>query len=195
MLAREIMTSPVVTAEPDLPIKDAARLLDRNDITALPVLDEQQRLVGIVSEADLLHGEIAHDPRGHARPVDDDKERAATVSDVMTLGVITVNENTDAADIARLMLDTAVKSIPVTHGARVVGIVSRRDLIRVIATRDDWIEDEIRQLFSDAGIKGWDIEVVDGEARIIGAGSPDDARVAAVLARTVAGVARVREIA
>jgi CBS domain-containing protein len=195
MLAREIMTSPVVTAEPDLPIKDAARLLDRNEITALPVVDEQQRLVGIVSEADLLRGEIAHDPRGHARPVEDDKERAATVSDVMTLGVITANENTDAADIARLMLDTAVKSIPVTHGARVVGIVSRRDLIRVIATRDDWIEDEIRQLFSDAGIKGWDVEVVDGEARLVGAGSPEDARVAAVLARTVAGVARVRETA
>jgi CBS domain-containing protein len=195
MLAREIMSSPVVTAEPGLPIKDAARLLDFNEITALPVVDEQQRLVGIVSEADLLRGEIAHDPRGHARPVDDDKERAATVSDVMTLGVITANENTDAADIARLMLDTAVKSIPVTHGARVVGIVSRRDLIRVIATRDDWIEDEIRQLFADASIKGWDVEVVDGEARLIGAGSPEDARVAAVLARTVAGVARVREIA
>ena len=195
MLAREIMSSPVVTAEPGLPIKDAARLLDFNEITALPVVDEQQRLVGIVSEADLLRGEIAHDPRGHARPVEDDKERAATVSDVMTLGVITANENTDAADIARLMLDTAVKSIPVTHGARVVGIVSRRDLIRVIATRDDWIEDEIRQLFADAGIKGWDVEVVDGEARLVGAGSPEDTRVAAVLARTVAGVARVREIA
>ncbi len=115
------------------------------------------------------------------------------MADVMTLGVITVNENTDAADIARLMLDTGVKSVPVTHGMRVVGIVSRRDLIRAIATRDDWIEDEIRQLFSDAGIKGWDVEVVDGEARLTGSGSRDDARVAAVLARTVAGVARVRE--
>lgn len=194
MLAREIMTSPVLTAEPNLPIKDAARLLDRNEVTALPVVDEHQRLVGIVSEADLLRGEIAHDPRGHARPVEDDQERAAKVADVMTLGVITVNENTDAADIARLMLDTAVKSIPVTHGARVVGIVSRRDLIRVIATRDDLIESEIRQLFSDAGIKGWDVEVTDGEARLTGSGSPDDARVAAVLARTVAGVARVRDI-
>lgn len=193
MLAREIMTSPVVTAEPDLGIKDAARLLDRNEITALPVVDEQQRLVGIVSEADLLRGEVATDPRGHARPVDDDQERAAKVSDVMTLGVITVNENTDAADIARLMLDTAVKSIPVTHGARVVGVVSRRDLIRVIATRDDLIEGEIRQLFADAGIKGWDVEVTDGEARLTGSGSADDARIAAVLARTVAGVARVRE--
>ncbi|HEX6197123.1 MAG TPA: CBS domain-containing protein [Jiangellaceae bacterium] len=193
MLAREIMTSPVVTVESDLPIKEAARLLDKNDITSLPVVDDQQRLVGIVSEADLLRGEIAHDPRGHARPLADDKERPATVADVMTLGVITVNENTDAADIARLMLDTGVKSVPVTHGMRVVGIVSRRDLIRAIATRDDWIEDEIRQLFSDAGIKGWDVEVVDGEARLTGSGSRDDARVAAVLARTVAGVARVRE--
>lgn len=195
MLAREIMTSPVVTAEPDLPVKDVARLLDHNEITSLPVVDDQQKLVGIVSEADLLRGEIAHDPRAHARPVEDDNDRAGTVADVMTLGVVTVNENTDAADIARLMLDTGVKSIPVTHGARVVGIVSRRDLIRVIATRDDRIEDEVRQLFTDAGIKGWDVEVVDGEARLTGSGGPADARVAAVLARTVAGVARVHEIA
>jgi len=193
MLAYEIMTSPVVTAEPNLPVRDAARLLDRHEITALPVVDERRHLVGIVSEADLLLSEIAADPRGHARPHDEQQDRAATVGDVMTLGVIAVHENTDASDIASRMLETGVKSVPVTRGQQVVGIVSRRDLIRTIATADDRVEEEIRQLLIEAGIKGWTIEVVDGEAHLTGNGSPDDARVAIVLARSVAGVAHIRE--
>ncbi|HSI92057.1 MAG TPA: CBS domain-containing protein, partial [Jiangellaceae bacterium] len=69
MLAHEIMTSPVVTVEPDLPLKDAIRMLDKHDITAMPVLDDRERLVGIISEADLLRSEIVSDPRAHARPV------------------------------------------------------------------------------------------------------------------------------
>jgi len=66
MLAREIMTSPVITVEPDMPIRDAMRVLDRHDITAVPVVDEDERLVGIVSEADLLRGGITPDPRALA---------------------------------------------------------------------------------------------------------------------------------
>jgi CBS domain-containing protein len=111
MLAREIMTSPVVTAHPELSSKDAIRLLERHDITAVPVVDDRKRLIGIASATDLL------------------PEHGDTIADVMTLGVLTAHESTDAAAVARLMLDTGVKDIPVVRGTQVVGIISRRDLV------------------------------------------------------------------
>jgi CBS domain-containing protein len=130
MLAREIMTSPVVTAHPDLPIKAAVRLLDRHDITAVPVIDDRQRLIGIVSEADLLPGQLVDGPRSRMDNAPrTDVSAPETVSEVMTLGVITVQEATDASSVAQLMLGTGAKSIPVVRGTKVVGIVSRRDLI------------------------------------------------------------------
>lgn len=192
MLAREIMTSPVVTVEPDLSIRDAMRVLDRHDITAAPVVDEQERLVGIVSEADLLRSGMAQDPRAHARPLEEQGETAGTtVADVMTAGVLTVREGTDASDIARMMMDTGVKSVPVTHAQHVVGMVSRRDLIRALASTDDRIADDIKRLFDEAGVTGWRAEVEDGRVRIVGQGSARDARLATALARTVTGVSEV----
>lgn len=192
MLAHEIMTSPVITASRELPVKDAIRLLDKHDITAMPIVDERERLIGIISEADLLRGEILRDPRAHARPVDDDDvPPAATVSDVMTVGVLAVHESTDASDIARLMLDTGCKSIPVTRGQRVVGIVSRRDLIRALASDDNRIEASIEGLLAEAGLMGWRAHVHDGQVTLTGEGSSKDARIAAILARTVPGVGHV----
>ncbi|HEU4539640.1 MAG TPA: CBS domain-containing protein [Jiangellaceae bacterium] len=192
MLAHEIMTSPAITADSELPVKEAIRLLDRHEITALPVIDDESRLVGIVSEADLLRGELISDPRAHVRATGDEEEPSPkTVADVMTTGVLAVHESTDAADIARLMLDTGVKSIPVVRGQRVVGIVSRRDLIRVLAVSDDQIRDDIHRLFAEAGMDGWTATVTDGHVELSGHGPDRDARVAAILARTVAGVSRV----
>lgn len=192
MLAHEIMTSPVVTAEPDMSITDAVRLLDKHDITALPVLDANDRLIGIVSEADLLRGRIPRDPRAQVRPFENENEDAeVTVAAVMTPGVLAVHESTDAADIARMMLETGIKSVPITRGQRVVGIVSRRDLIRALASDDNQIEDAINALFTEAGLDDWNAKVVEGQVRLIGRGPARDARVAAILARTVSGVSRV----
>lgn len=192
MLAREVMTSPVVTVGPDATLKDAIRLLDQHDITALPVVDDKEWLVGLVSEADLLRGEVMVDPRARVRPVEEWPEQAAnTVSDVMTTNVITTTETADASDISRTMLDSGVKSIPVVHGHKVVGIVSRRDLIRALARTDDEIEEEIRSLLADAGLEGWTVSVSEGVAELVGHGSDQEIRIAGVLARTVAGVTGV----
>ncbi|MGH8827376.1 MAG: CBS domain-containing protein [Jiangellaceae bacterium] len=192
MLAREVMTSPVVTVGPDATLKDAIQLLDRHDITALPVVDDEECLVGLVSEADLLRGEVMEDPRAHVRPVDDWPEQPATsVSDVMTTNVITTTETADASDISRIMLDSGVKSIPVVHGPKVVGIVSRRDLIRALARTDDEIEEEIQSLLADARLEGWTVSVSEGVAELVGHGSDQEIRIAGVLARTVAGVSGV----
>jgi CBS domain-containing protein len=192
MLAREVMTSPVLTVSPDATLKDAIRLLDQHDITALPVVDDKGWLVGLVSEADLLRGEVMADPRAHVRPVEGWPEQPATsVSDVMTTNVITTTETADASDISRTMLDSGVKSIPVVRGHKVVGIVSRRDLIRALARTDDEIEAEIRSLLAEAGLEGWTVSVSEGVAELIGHGSEQEIRIAGVLARTVAGVSGV----
>lgn len=194
MLAHEIMTSPVVTAQADMSVTDAIKLLDKHDITALPVLDARDRLIGIVSEADLLRGRIFRDPRAQVRPLEAEADGPAddTVGTVMTPGVLAVHESTDTSDIARLMLDTGIKSVPVTRGQRVVGIVSRRDLIRALASDDQQIEDAIHALFTEAGLNDWSVKVLDGHVRLIGDGPASEARVAAILARTVAGVGRVQ---
>jgi CBS-domain-containing membrane protein len=191
MLAREVMTSPVVSIGPEASVKEAVRLLDRHDITALPVIDDRDRLVGIVSEADVLLGEVSPDPRAHVRPVHDLPEAAGTVADVMTRAVMTVHKGADVADIAQLMLDTGVTSVPVTHGHQVVGIVSRRDLIHALARADDRVQAEIQDLFTEAGLVGWTVSVHDSGVQLAGHGSERDSRIATILARTVPGVGDV----
>jgi CBS domain-containing protein len=123
MLVREVMTSPAVTVGPAESIRHAIALLDRFRITALPVVDEDGFPIGVVSEADLLHEAIR--PAGsHA------------VGDVMTRQVLTVSADGDVIDAFAVMDGTAVKSLPVLLHGRVVGVISRRDLVATLA-RDD----------------------------------------------------------
>lgn len=193
MLAREVMTSPVVTTSPQASVKEAARLLDRHDITAVPVVDDLERLVGIVSEADLLRGRVLQDPRSHTGPIHEQPElRGSTVAHVMTTAVMTAQEGADVAGIAQLMLDTGVKSVPVVRGHHVVGIVSRRDLVRLLAMSDERIQAEIQGLLGQAGLVDWSASVDDGVVDLSGHGSQRETRIAAILARTVAGVSAVR---
>jgi CBS-domain-containing membrane protein len=130
MRARDIMTKSVVTVRPELSVKEAATILCRNAITAAPVLDEDNHLVGIVSEADLLRKQLPH-PRARLRR-DADEEPPHTVADVMTTSVVALPPFTDAADIVETMLDVNVRSIPIVEGSHIVGIVTRRDLLRTL---------------------------------------------------------------
>ena len=191
MLARELMTTSVVTINRGATVRDAIRLLDLHNITALPVVEGDNRLVGIVSEADLLRGRVVEDPRAHLRPQEELSELPPrTVADVMTTFVVSVEEAADVSDVARMMLETGVKSLPVVHLGRVVGMISRRDLIAVLAASDDRIKQEIDALLADAGLDytAW---VDDGVVVLHGQGSERDQRVALTLARTVGGVTRV----
>lgn len=207
MLVREVMTSPVRTVTQDTPVRRAIRVLHENDITAAPVVDAAGELVGVVSEMDLLRGEFEPDPRAFARPV-----RAETgppprrVADVMTREVVTVTENTDAAVLVGLMVSKRIKSLPVLRGRRVVGIVSRRDLLRMLARSDDELRAEVLARLAEQypGETGWRVTVRDGVVELYGPAvrdrdrerdrERDDARaeIAALLARTVPGVVRVR---
>lgn len=127
MLVREIMTSPAVTIRPDDDVAEAARVLDRLSITALPVVDHDGRLLGILSEADVV-ARLAQGP--------DDRGPGPRVRDLMTRRVLSVAADDDLASLMDLMTGTVIKSLPVLLHDRLVGMVSRRDVVRAFAQGD-----------------------------------------------------------
>jgi CBS domain-containing protein len=193
MQARQIMTTPVITVRPDTTIRDAAALLLEHRITAAPVLDNDGELVGMVSEGDLVVDRFGHDPRSRLRPVEDEPPGPQTVGEVMSTPVVALGPSADAADLAETMLDADVRSIPIVEGAAVVGIVSRRDLLRTLVRDDDAIRAEIVNRlagYSETPTR-WDVQVTDGAVLLVGETEADDGRAAVALARTVPGVASV----
>src|SRR5581483_4261000 len=112
------MTRQVVTVSPSTPIKDAARILVDREFSALPVVEEGE-LVGIVTEADLLRLELP-DPRTQLRPASSLGPAPSLVSEVMSQDVITVDEGADLATGAELMLQAAIKHLPVLRGRELV---------------------------------------------------------------------------
>jgi CBS domain-containing protein len=196
MRAPDFMTRPVITVRADMPVKDAARVLLRHRVSSAPVVDEDWRLVGIVNELDLLLGEVQSDPVAHLAPVaDEDEAPLRLVGEAMTRDVVGLPEDADAAAFARVMRDTGFKSIPVLRGDHVVGIVSRRDLLRAIARDDADIRDDvlarIREYGGDLG--SCDVHVDDGVVTLSAADAdPAHAKLAMILARGVPGAIRVR---
>jgi len=192
MRARQIMTSPVLTVRADTTVREAATLLLENRITAAPVLDASGDLIGIVSDGDLVVDRFRHDPRNRVQPVQDEPPAPQTVREVMTTTVIALGPSADAADLAETMLGSDVRSVPIVEGAAVIGIVSRRDLLRTLVRDDAAVREEIVGRIADyrgpAG--GWDVHVTDGEVEIVG-DVGDDGRAEVALARTVPGVGSV----
>ena len=192
MQARQIMTLPVVTVRSDTTVREAATLLLENRITAAPVLDAGGELIGIVSESDLVVDRFGHDPRNQARPVQDEPPGPLTVGEVMTTPVIALGPSADAADLAQTMLGSDVRSVPIVEGATVIGIVSRRDLLRTLVRDDDAIRTGVVDRIADYRDPDgtWDVQVTDGAVLIVG-DLGDDGRAELALARTVPGVGSV----
>ena len=188
------MSFPVFTVTPDSPIKEAAQVLVEHGISALPVLDAKGALVGIVSEADLVPIQARPDPRSQATPP---APSAGTVprlvSDVMTRLVISVRVGSEVSQAARIMLEAGIKRVPVMRGRKVVGILSRRDLVRVIARQDEAVRSELAEKLTEAGIKlGQTLTVRDGVAAIDLADCGGARRLAESVALSVPGVLEVR---
>ena len=114
--AKDIMTTKVVTVKPSTSIEDAARLLVRRKISGVPVVDEKDKtkVVGILTEADLLAA-----PSG-----------AKTVADVMKKRVVSVSPDTPVDEIAEILVKKKIKRVPVIDAGKLVGIVSRIDVLR-----------------------------------------------------------------
>jgi CBS domain-containing protein len=194
MLVRDVMSSPVVTVTPGAHPKEVADLLVRHAISAVPVVDGDE-LVGIVSEADLVPLELTPDPRAHLAPVRQPPARVPrVVAEVMTREVVALPERADAAEAGRLMLELGIKSIPVVRDRRVVGIVARRDLLKVLARGDDDIAGDLRALLEEelGTPSPYRVAVRDGVVELTGPPDPTARRLATLLVRGVPGVVGIR---
>ena len=115
MEAKDIMTRDVVTVSPTLPVKTLATVLIKNQIRGAPVADKEGKIVGVVSEADLI------------------AKKGKKVKAIMSNKVIGITEETPVEEIARLMATHRIKRLPVMRGKSLVGIVSRADIVGAIA--------------------------------------------------------------
>jgi CBS domain-containing protein len=195
MLVRELMTRHPVTVRPQTTVKAALRLLDENNVTMLPVVAADGRVRGVVSEADLIRDLVHRDPRlqelepGTGRELDPPRQ----VVDVMSNSALTVHPDTDVAIAVELATSTGIKSLPVVDEKnRIVGVLSRRDVVRALAREDDLLEAEVDGLIVSAGIRDWLVDVHDGVAEISGPADNGERALARALAGSVPGVVDVR---
>lgn len=192
MLVREVMSAPAITVSADTLTRKALRILDEHGITAIPVVDADRGIVGVVSEADLIRDEVLSDNRAHMIPISiTEWGPPRRVGEVMSTHVLTVSSSTDLVDAVDLMTSTVVKSLPVVDGGRVVGVISRRDVVRVLARRDESIRAKLEGLVRSESAD-WLVEVDDGVVHIVGPADVHERRIAEVLAGSVAGVVAVR---
>ena len=150
-LVKDLMTTPVVTVEPSAPFKEIVARLAEHRVSAVPVVDDGRRVLGVVSEADLLLKEEFPEPEQdlplwwtkRAR-LDRAKAAASVARDLMTVAVVAVAPEATAAEAARRIHTAGVKRLPVVErGGRLVGILSRGDLLKVFDRSDAAIRREI----------------------------------------------------
>jgi CBS domain-containing protein len=194
VLVKDLMTSEPLTVTGEWTVKEAVVLAARRRVSALPVVDARGSICGIVTEADLIRDGFAHDGRAHALPHDDaDRSPARVVTEVMSSPAITVRERADLADVVELMTSARLKSIPVVDDdGRLVGMVSRSDVIRVRARGDEVLAQEINDMLASLEHPDWQVEVHEGVAEISGPEIRLDRSIAQLAANSVAGVVDVR---
>jgi CBS domain-containing protein len=145
MNASDIMVSKVITVGPDAGVRDVARLLLDNRISAVPVISEDRKLLGIISEGDLMRRVEAGTERhrswwlamlssNEGLAAEFVRSHARKVADLMTHKVITANPETPVGDIASLMERNGIKRVPIVKNGKVVGIVSRANLVQALAS-------------------------------------------------------------
>jgi CBS domain-containing protein len=172
-------------------------VLAGHGVTALPVVDADGLLVGMLTEADVVRGRISPDPRRRAWPDSaGGSPPPATVEYVMSSLVVTTQPWTDAADLAATMINQGLRSVPVVEDGRVVGIVTRRDLVRTIARDDTLIEADVRRrLEAYGGLDRWTVHARQGSVTITDEYADlTDHHVALVLAQAVPGVGHVEVV-
>ena len=126
--ARDIMTRNVVTVQGSTPIYKAVELLAELEITGMPVVDEQKSLLGIITEQDVMH--LFYDESSLLCSNQD--EQGKTVKDLMTSPTIYFNEHESILNICRCLKDHHFRRVPITSEGRLVGVISRQDIIRYV---------------------------------------------------------------
>jgi CBS-domain-containing membrane protein len=145
MKARDVMVSPVITAKPNALVRDVAKLFLEKRISAVPVVDDQGKIVGIVSEGDLIRRVETDTGRQRSwwlrllageetQAAEYVKAHAKKAGDVMTAHVITARPDTPLHEIAALMEKHAIKRVPIVADGKLAGIVSRANLVQAVAS-------------------------------------------------------------
>ena len=217
MQAADIMTTNVVSVEPDMEIREIAGLLLEHRISAVPVVNDDMRIVGLVSEGDLVRRFETGTDNRHSwwladafstrdKTADYIKSHGRKASDVMTETVITVSRDTPLYEIAALLEKHHIKRVPVTHDDRLVGIVSRANLLHgLVAQRPESgrtklpADKELRttllnEISAATGSEAALINatVIDGAVQLWGnVDSPDRRKAAGVAAESLPGVKSV----
>jgi len=115
MIAKDIMTRDVITVSPTMTVKNLAMTLIKNQISGAPVADKNGKIVGVVSESDIV------------------AKKGKQVSAIMSKNIVSVGEEIPVEEIARMMTTHHIKRLPVMNGGKVIGIVSRADIVSAIA--------------------------------------------------------------
>ncbi|GAU69269.1 hypothetical protein SSP35_11_00880 [Streptomyces sp. NBRC 110611] len=199
------MTRDVVRVRPDMPFKEIVRTLAENDVTAVPVVDATGHPMGVVSEADLLRKSADQgDPSGltpipHLEAWERAKAEGARAEELMSAPAVCARADWNVVEAARLMEVQNVKRLPVVDETdKLVGIVSRRDLLRIFLRHDDAIREEIKRDVLDRTLRlapsGVTVEVRDGQVTLSGSVEAKSLiRVLDRLCRSVDGVVSVAE--
>ncbi|MEV5955349.1 CBS domain-containing protein [Streptomyces sp. NPDC051987] len=200
----ELMTRPVVRAQRDTPFKELVRLLTENDVTAVPVVDDLGRPMGVVSEADLLRKSADQaDPSGrtplpHLEAWERAKAEGALAEELMSAPAVCARPEWSVVEAARLMEAQQVKRLPVVDEAdRLLGIVSRRDLLRVFLRGDDAIREEITRdlLRGTLGLQPADVAVTVRDGRVELSGTVEYRSLVPVVEQLCRGVDGVVSVA
>lgn len=216
MNASDVMIRAVATVRPDTPIAEVAKLIMLNDVSALPVVDDEGGLVGIISEADLLRreeiGTEMHRPwwleamtPATTLAAEFAKSHGMRVDDLMSSEVITATEDTPLTEIAAILERNRIKRIPIMRGSELVGIVSQANLVQALASSDMATQDGLdesriikqeilsrleQQTWTDFGSRN--IIVIDGSVHLWGlVGSEEERKALTALVQGVPGVTGV----
>ena len=218
MKVKDVMTSPVISIEPETPVLQAVRIMLQRRISGLPVIDKDGRLAGMVTEGDFLRraetGTERRRPRwleylvGPGRLADEYTHfHGRKVSEIMTADPVTVTEETSLEEVVKLMEKRQIKRLPVVRGEEVVGIISRANLVHAlagmarevkpVAAGDQGIRD---QLLAELAKQPWapvaliDVIVKDGIVDLWGTITDERERQAIIVAaENVPGVKRVND--
>ncbi len=145
MKALDVMVRDVVTVKPGDPVAEAVRLLAEHDVSALPVVDTNENVVGVISEADLLHREEIGTEKQRpwwleaVTPASTlagefTKSHGRRVEEVMSTDVVSAAEDTPVGEIATILERHRIKRVPILRGGKLVGVVSRSNLIQALAS-------------------------------------------------------------
>ncbi|HEV7172370.1 HPP family protein [Pedococcus sp.] len=189
MFVRDLMTSPATSLPTGTRLDVAITIMATQHITAVPIVDARHHVVGVVTEGDVIkdnmrsQGSLVLPPEvPHVRAED------RRVDEVMTPDPVTVQENADVDHVIRVFATTAWKSLPVVRRRRLIGVISRSDVVRALATPDAEIVRQVKGDFARIGHEEWDVLVGAGVVTVRGPQQANDTRLATAIAQTIPGV-------